>query len=65
MASEIEKFATGLAARWEREASDLERAAKRAEAPLERRFQEAHARGKRGCAQELRLEAQKVAWRGR
>ena len=60
-----QKLLGDMATRWEREASDLERAAKTAETPIERRLQEMHARVKRGCAQDLRLEAQKVTFRGR
>lgn len=65
MASDSTKLATDLAMRWDREASDLERAAKTADTPIERRLQEMHARVKRGCAQDLRLEVQKVTHRGR
>ncbi len=59
------KLVDEVSLRWDREASDLERAAARADTPIERRLQEMHARVKRGCAQELRLEAQKVTHRGR
>ena len=52
-----------IALRWEREASDLERAAKTA-TPVERRLLEMHARVKRACAQELRLDAQRLTRRG-
>lgn len=50
-----------LAERWEREAFDLERMRKSTgEYTLaERRLLEMHARAKRGCAQELKLELAK------
>lgn len=57
---------TQLGERWDREAHDLERKAKASAelTPIERRLMEMNARIKRGCAQELRLEQQKVVNRG-
>jgi hypothetical protein len=57
---------TKLGERWDQEASVLERKAKAAKdlSTIERRLMEMHARAKRGCAQDLRLEQQKVVNRG-
>ena len=57
---------TKLGERWDQEASVLERKAKASNdlTLIERRLMEMHARVKRGCAQDLRLEQQAVVNRG-
>jgi hypothetical protein len=55
--------ALAMANKWEREASELERSAgdqRRDWNPVERKLMGMHARVKRGCAQELKLEMMKV-----
>lgn len=51
-----------LSSRWDREASSLEQQARNDPActAIEKRMLDMHARVKRGCAIELRLESRKV-----
>jgi hypothetical protein len=51
-----------LADRWDREAFGYERDARTGDyTPTERRLLEMHARVKRGCASELRIEMRKIS----
>jgi len=63
MASKTDREAAQeMAAKWEAEASDLERMSGRVGdyTPLECRMLKQHAHVKRACAQELKLEMQRV-----
>ncbi len=55
-------LADDLSARWDREANGYEQQARNAEySATERKLLEMHARVKRACANELRMEARKVS----
>lgn len=56
-------LADSLADRWDREAFGYEQQAKTGVdySTIERRLLEMHARVKRGCANELRIESRKIA----